>query len=218
MYKSPNKNRIQFNYDSIKAQEEFSFIKYSKCQNEFQKKSWNYHTLQVILYLISIILPIEYNNYLSKNMSVFIKREYDFAIRICAYLAGNYKKGPISVSKIAELLYISKPFATKIIYQLTSKKIITSVQGKAGGVYLSHNPGKLSLLAILQAMNFDSTINECKKVPTFCPLKATCKIHSFFNEQESILINNLKKATIAEFAFDNSAVKQKINKEDEWMH
>jgi Rrf2 family transcriptional regulator, nitric oxide-sensitive transcriptional repressor len=141
-------------------------------------------------------------------MPVFIKREYDYAIRICAYLAGNYKKGPIPVSKIAELLYISKPFATKIIYQLTSKKIITSVQGKAGGVYLSHNPERLSLFAILQAMNFDSTINECIKVPTLCPLKAACKIHDFFYKQESALINNLKEATIAEFAFDNSAIEQ----------
>ena len=144
-------------------------------------------------------------------MPVFIKREYDYAIRISAYLAGNYKKGPISVSKIAELLHISKPFATKIIYQLTSKKIITSVQGKTGGVYLSKDPGKLSLFTILQAMNFDSSINECIHVPGLCPLVATCKIHLFFEDQEKMLINNLKQAKVSEFAFGNSDIKPTKN-------
>jgi DNA-binding IscR family transcriptional regulator len=53
----------------------------------------------------------------------FVKREYDSAIRICAYLAGNYRKGPISISQIFEKLFINRSFATKIVFQLKNRPI-----------------------------------------------------------------------------------------------
>jgi DNA-binding IscR family transcriptional regulator len=53
----------------------------------------------------------------------FVKREYDYAIRICAYLAGNYRKGPIFISQISEKLFITRPFAIKSVFQLKNRTI-----------------------------------------------------------------------------------------------
>ena len=134
----------------------------------------------------------------------FIKREYDYAIRICAYLAGNFQRGSIALSEISQKLFITRPFATKIVFRLKSNGIVQTVQGKHGGVYLSQSPDQLSLLAIVRAMGYDVTISDCVENPSFCPLPAPCKIHSFFIDQENLLIDQLKSRKIAEFAFNDS--------------
>ena len=134
----------------------------------------------------------------------FIKREYDYAIRICAYLAGNYRKGPIAVSELSEKLFITRPFATKIVFRLKLSNIVKTVQGKQGGIYLDQSPDKLSLHTIIEGMGHDVTISECIQRLDYCPLPPPCKIHSFFIEQEDSLINHLKSHYIAEFAFTDA--------------
>ncbi len=131
-------------------------------------------------------------------MTSFIKREYDYAIRICAYLAGREDTSPVPLPIVAKLLYISKPFATKIVHQLKNSGITGAVQGKAGGVFLKADPTKLSLFSILEAMGFNSTLNECIKAHHHCPLIKFCQIHEFFVEAESELFSRFKTKMISE--------------------
>ena len=132
-------------------------------------------------------------------MAVFIKREYDYAIRICAYLAGYYKKEYISVPKVAKKLYLTIPFTTKIVHQLKNNKIVETVQGKYGGIRLKINPEKLSFFDILNAMGFDMTVNECLKNPSICPIVKNCKVHRFFLSQEEVMVENMRSAIIQDF-------------------
>jgi Rrf2 family nitric oxide-sensitive transcriptional repressor len=132
-------------------------------------------------------------------MAVYIKREYDYAIRICAYLASFYKKEYISVPEVSKKLYLTIPFTTKIVHQLKNNNIIETAQGKYGGIRLKVSPNKLSLYDIVYAMGFDMTINECLKNPRICPIVHNCKVHRFFLSQEQMIIENLKNATIKDF-------------------
>lgn len=132
-------------------------------------------------------------------MAAFIKREYDYAIRICSYLAGFNEKEHKSVPKISKKLYLTVPFTTKIVHQLKNSNIIETVQGKYGGIRLKRSPNELSFFDILNAMGFDMTINECLKNPGICPIVKNCKIHRFFLSQEQTIIENLKDATIKDF-------------------
>lgn len=129
-------------------------------------------------------------------MAVFIKREYDYAIRICAYLAGFNKKEHKSVPEVSKKLYLTVPFTTKIVHKLKNNNIIETIQGKYGGIRLKVSPNKLSFYDILYAMGFDMTINECLKNPSICPLIDYCKVHRFFLSQEDMIIETLKSATI----------------------
>ena len=144
-------------------------------------------------------------------MNVFIKREYDYAIRMCAYLAGRDSNQPISLGHVSQKLAISRPFAAKIIFKLRQKNIIGTVQGKHGGVFLKADPHKLSLLDVLKAMDFDSTLNECLRNPQICPLISICKIHVFFLQQETQLLNTLKEKKIIEFVFSDADLDTKLS-------
>ncbi len=113
-------------------------------------------------------------------MNAYIKREQDYAIRICILLARLKNKQPVPISALAEKLFISRPIATKIVYHLKLCLIIETVRGKQGGVILSAKPAKLSLLRILRAMGFDSEINQCVRTPSVCPFNRTCRAHCYF--------------------------------------
>ena len=132
------------------------------------------------------------------KISTLIKREYDYAVRICAYLAGQQEGNPIPISRIARLLQISKPFANKIIFQLRKADIIDTVQGRTGGIFLKPDAKQLSVFDILEAMGFDSVVNECLRNPTICPIIGFCKIHLFFGELQDLFVQKMKEKMISE--------------------
>lgn len=145
------------------------------------------------------------------KISTLIKRENDYAIRICAFLAGKPKGEAVAVSRITKLLQIKRPFTQKIIFQLRKSNIIGSVQGRNGGIYLLKDPAKLSVMDVLKAMNFNSSLNECLKIPSICPLIGFCKIHSFFLETQKKLFKEFENKKIIELAFYEKELK-KVNK------
>ncbi len=107
------------------------------------------------------------------------KRDYDYAIRICAYLAGSGTDAHYSIQELATKLLISKPFATKIVYQLKKNNILSTTRGRKGGVSLAIQPQKLSIFNVIEAMGLAATVSSCINTQGFCPLPAPCKIHSF---------------------------------------
>ncbi len=133
-------------------------------------------------------------------MNPFIKREYDYAIRICAFLAGQEPGKAIPLSRIVKVLAIPKPFATKITHKLKKAQVTATVRGKAGGIFLKKEPRTLSVLDILKAMSFDSTLNECIYHHDICPLVGICHIHNFFREQERRLLDSFEDKKIADLA------------------
>lgn len=140
-------------------------------------------------------------------MFFLYKKDFDYAIRICSYLAENKKNKPIPVSEISKKLLITKPFATKIIYLLRQSNIIATTQGKTGGIFLNKNPNIISLFDILNSMGLSETISECITEDNFCPLPAPCKIHSYFMNIENKLLNELKKKKLSKFSFSDSDFK-----------
>lgn len=133
-------------------------------------------------------------------MAVFIKREYDYAIRICAYLASfEVQKNYVPVPTIAKKLFLTVPFTTKIVHQLKKQDLIATTRGRYGGIRLKRTRDKLSLFDVLNAMGFNMTVNECVRTPGICPLVKHCKIHLYFIDQERMLIDNLKNALIQDF-------------------
>lgn len=137
-------------------------------------------------------------------MNTLIKREHDYAIRICAYLAGNYQKGPLPLPHISRKLFISLPFANKIIRQLKTAKIVKTVQGKYGGVFLIRDPQTLSLMEILEAVGFRGAVNACTIQPEICPFSDHCRIHRYLTGLEDQLFHALREKTIADFAFSDA--------------
>lgn len=114
--------------------------------------------------------------------------------------------------EIARILFISQPFATKIIHRLKKENIVGTYQGRSGGIFLKRDPGSISFWDILQAMGFNGTVNECVQNPRICPLVTRCKIHLFMEAQERTFFQNLKDASIADFAYTENELMPQVQK------
>ncbi len=147
-------------------------------------------------------------------MNFLINREYDLAVRICAFLAAYYGDEPVPLSIVSKQLFISRPFTSKIVHQLVKNDILGSAQGRYGGVFLKQDPHKTSVYTILEALNFKMAINECLVKPAICPFNEDCKIHNFFAEQQKILIENFQNKMIIDLAFNKRSL-EKLNKRKE---
>lgn len=141
-----------------------------------------------------------------------IKREYDYALRICAYLAGKSERGLVPISRLAKVLLISHPFTTKIVYRLKNEGIVTTVQGKDGGVYLTSSPDSVTIYDVLLAMGFDSNLNECLAEGHNCPMDSHCRLHSFFYEQEQKLIESFKLKKLSDVVMTDDQLKSSVRR------
>ncbi len=141
-------------------------------------------------------------------MNTLIKREHDYAIRICAYLAGNYQRGPIPLPHITQKLFISLAFANKIIRRLKKAGIVKTVQGKFGGVLLVRDPQSLSLMEIMEAVGFQGAVNACTIQPEICPFSTHCQIHNFLVGLEQQLFSALHQKPISDFAFTDKQLRK----------
>ncbi|MDA3859817.1 MAG: Rrf2 family transcriptional regulator [Melioribacteraceae bacterium] len=135
------------------------------------------------------------------------KKEYDYAIRICAYLAGSGVEANYSITELATKLLISKPFTTKIVYQLKKSNILITTRGKKGGVSLAIDPNNLTVFQVYESMGLAKTVSSCISVEGFCPLPPPCSIHQFFINHENEIINKLKQTTINNFSFSDKDIK-----------
>ncbi|AFH48808.1 Putative transcriptional regulator [Ignavibacterium album JCM 16511] len=129
----------------------------------------------------------------------FISREQDYALRMTAFLAGLPNGEFISIPELAEKLFISKKFASRIIHKLKKSNITDSVQGRYGGVFIKADPEKLSIFDVLNTIGFKVKFNDCLKENFACELMLGCKFHSFWMNQEFLLIEKLKKQKISDY-------------------
>lgn len=129
----------------------------------------------------------------------FISREHDYALRMTAFLAGLPKGEFISVPNLAEKLFISNKFASRIIHKLKKANITDSIQGKYGGVFLKADPKKLSMFDVLNTIGFKVKFNDCLKENFVCELMFGCKFHSFWMNEELLLLEKLKQQKISDY-------------------
>ena len=140
-------------------------------------------------------------------MVSLIKREYDYALRITAYLGSLYPDRGRTLGELAENLDISRALATRISYQLIKGGILRSRQGRHGGIFLDRNPDELAILDVLEAMHFDSTVNACLAEEAICPLVHFCPIRKKFTVLEEMVIKQLRGVRIKDILIKESKLK-----------
>ena len=132
-------------------------------------------------------------------MQTYITREQDYALRITSELATLEEKKQLPVSELSRRLYISKSFAARIVHTLTKAGILSTTQGKYGGVALSRNPNKLSVYEVLTTIGFKTKFNQCLDERFHCDFSNRCLFHSFFNDEEKKLHERMKEKMISDF-------------------
>ena len=129
-----------------------------------------------------------------------ITRQADYAIRAVLYLSRLEPGQRASTSAVAKEQSIPPSFLAKIISQLSIAGLLHTSRGARGGVMLAREPGEISLLDVVEAIDGPITLNECVHDTEDCSLGDGCVLREVWCLAQEELVNRLKATNFSQIA------------------
>jgi len=132
-----------------------------------------------------------------------ITRQADYAVRAVLYLSrvGNSQRS--ATSTVAKEEHIPPSFLAKIISQLSIAGLLHTSRGARGGVTLAREPGEITLLEVIEAIDGPIQLNECVGDNSMCTFEKDCPLHPIWCEAQEELVKRLKGTTFDKLISQN---------------
>jgi len=101
-----------------------------------------------------------------------------------------------STLEIAECSGVPRPYLAKIITALVRAGILVSKRGIGGGIALAREPGAISLLQVVEAVEGPAWLGECLLGLDECSSQQTCPTHQFWERLRNEIRNELEQTTL----------------------
>jgi Rrf2 family transcriptional regulator, iron-sulfur cluster assembly transcription factor len=134
-----------------------------------------------------------------------LNRESDYAIRACMLLAVD-GRGPISGREIAAQTSVPERFLARTLGQLARSGVVRSQIGRNGGYGLARDPGAISLLEIVEAVEGPSRSTRCVLRAQQCDPSAPCAIHPVWAAAQSGVIDVLAGTSLSALVASERAI------------
>lgn len=133
----------------------------------------------------------------------------NYGLRAVYEIALHYGKGPVQIKQISAQQGIPMRYLEQILLRLKRNGIISSVRGPSGGYMLSDSPAKLSIGAVLRALEGPLRLIGCSKSTDVdhCHRMSNCISHIFWSRAESQLQQFLDTFNLSDL----------IRLKDEWL-
>lgn len=125
-----------------------------------------------------------------------IRKDTDYAVRCLVRLAGLDVGVTENVKEIAAREALPEPMLRKIMQRLVRSEIVRSVRGRSGGVRLARQPGEITLLEILDAVQGEITLNRCVRSDGCCENKSACRLHPSLKKVQRRIDGALQDTTL----------------------
>ena len=112
----------------------------------------------------------------------------------------NRSRDYVSIGRMSKELNISFHFLTKILQQLTSAGILTSMKGPKGGVALKRDPKEISLVDVVVAIDGMGLFTDCLLGLPGCGEDKPCPVHDDWAGIRSDLFHTFRGKSLAETA------------------
>src|ERR1035441_3024056 len=90
-----------------------------------------------------------------------LSKKTEYALMAVKFIAKKSEGNSATAKEISEGYNIPYDLLSKVLQQLTKKKIIKSFQGIKGGYSLSKDPDNVTLIEIIRAVEPNYQITEC---------------------------------------------------------
>ena len=132
-----------------------------------------------------------------------ITRQADYAIRAVLYISKLGTSQRAATSQIAKEQRIPPSFLAKIISQLSIAGLLQTSRGARGGVMLAREPGSITLLDVVEAIDGPIALNECVTDDTACSFGDECPLRPIWCDAQEDLVKRLKATNFSQFAAMN---------------
>jgi Rrf2 family protein len=116
-----------------------------------------------------------------------------------------------SARDLADFQRLPVPYIRKLLTQLEKSGLITGAEGFRGGWALAREPGKISVLNIVNALKGDDKLFDCREIRAHCAIweddqapqsaiSGVCAINAVMQSAEAAMKRELAKHTLADLA------------------
>lgn len=134
-------------------------------------------------------------------MNISFQRKTDLAIRALGHLSTG--DAPLSREHLAIAVETSRAFLAQVMTPLLQAGWVTSERGPGGGYRLSTPTERISLLAVVEAVEGDTVTGRCALREGPCPGTESCPIHEAWVSARNDLMDRLQRVSIAEAIGDS---------------
>ncbi|MFZ5818999.1 MAG: RrF2 family transcriptional regulator [Chloroflexota bacterium] len=134
-----------------------------------------------------------------------ITRQADYAVRAVLYLARMKSDQRAATSTIAQEQRIPPSFLAKIISQLSIAGLLHTSRGARGGVTLAREPGDITLLEVIEAIDGPIMLNECVGDSATCTFDENCPLKPVWCDAQNELVARLKGTNFAQLLKQGAA-------------
>jgi Rrf2 family protein len=146
-----------------------------------------------------------HNSNLSSQREIVmqITRQADYALRAVIYLSKLGPEERAATAQIAQEQQIPPSFLAKIVSQLSVAGLLQTSRGARGGVSLARNPGDITLLDVVEAIDGPILLNECVGCGGVCSFGESCPMKPVWHDTQAQLVAHLKGVTFDSFTRAN---------------
>lgn len=125
-----------------------------------------------------------------------LTRKADYAVRVMLDLAEHAEEGPVPSADVARRQAVPKPFLRKVVRALARGGYVSTRRGPGGGIALARDPKKITLRAVIEAIEGPIRLNRCLIAPGACPLDRKCSVHPVWRRIQDLVLRELECVAI----------------------
>jgi Rrf2 family protein len=136
-------------------------------------------------------------------MRLELTQSTDYALRAMIVLTrcrGQTMSGP----RIARETRIPSRFVNQVMGYLVRAQLVHGIVGRTGGYRLSRDPKRISVLAIVRAVEGDGEVSRCALRGGACSPKRPCEVHPVISGAREAFLAELASASLADVASEVS--------------
>ncbi len=123
----------------------------------------------------------------------------ELAVRGIQVLAQRHGDKPVPLDVICQVRDLPKQYMVKLFGMLSRAGLVVPVRGKGGGYLLGREPGDISLLEVIEAVEGPVAVNQCQDEPPRCDFDA-CPIRPVWADIQRYMSEKLASVTLADAA------------------
>ena len=131
-----------------------------------------------------------------------LTKKADYGLIAVKHLATFGATGSCSAADIAEVYCISAPLLAKVLQRLAREGVVVAKHGSTGGYLLAKDPGQVSALDVISAIDGPVLITSCVTSHGNCETTERCSVREPLRLVNESILGVLSTVTIAQMSED----------------
>jgi Rrf2 family transcriptional regulator, iron-sulfur cluster assembly transcription factor len=130
--------------------------------------------------------------------TAMLSQTAEYALRTVLYLADRRGDGLVGADELARVLGVPRNYLSKTLHRLVRERILASGRGKGGGFRLAIDPGRLTLLEVVEPFDAISAERRCLLGRPACDDRRPCPAHHRWKAVSTQVADFFRRTTVAD--------------------